>query len=65
MAHDCAGTIAGQHYGWAPEANIYALQLLNGHSGTTPIPYLLEFDYLRAFHRNKPINPVTGRKILQ
>jgi len=58
----CAGTIAGQHYGWAPEANIYALQLLNGHSGTTPIPYLLEFDYLRAFHRNKPINPVTGRR---
>ena len=58
----CAGTIAGQHYGWAPEANIYALQLLNGHSGTAPIPYLIEFDYLRAFHRYKPINPVTGRR---
>ena len=34
----CAGTIAGQHYGWAPEANIYALQVLSGHSGTTPVP---------------------------
>ena len=58
----CAGTIAGQHYGWAPEANIYALQLLSGHTGTDPIPTLLEFDYLRAFHRYKPINPVTGRR---
>ena len=58
----CAGTIAGQHYGWAPEANIYTLQVLSGHTGTDPIPTLLEFDYLRAFHRYKPINPVTGRR---
>ena len=58
----CAGTIAGRHYGWAPEANIYALQLLSGHSGTTPVPNLCEFDYLRAFHRYKAINPETGRR---
>ena len=58
----CAGTAAGSYYGWAPEANIYALQLLNGHSGTTPVPFLLEFDYLRAFHRYKPINPNTGKR---
>ena len=58
----CTGTIAGQHYGWAPEANIYALQVLNGHAGTTPVPSQLEFDYLRAFHRYKAVNPITGRR---
>ena len=58
----CAGTIAGRHYGWAPEANIYALQVLDGHSGTAPVPNLLEFDYLRAFHRYKAINATTGRR---
>ena len=58
----CAGTIAGRHYGWAPEANIYALQVLGGHAGTTPVPNLCEFDYLRAFHRYKAINPETGRR---
>ena len=58
----CAGTIAGKYYGWAPEANIYALQLLSGHGGTTPVPNLLEFDYLRAFHKYKPINSNTGRR---
>ena len=58
----CAGTIAGRYYGWAPEANIYALQVLSGHSGTVEVPNLLEFDYLRAFHRYKAINPETGRR---
>ena len=58
----CAGTIAGKYYGWAPEANIYALQVLSGHAGTTPCTELLEFDYLRAFHRYKPINPNTGKR---
>ena len=58
----CAGTIAGKYYGWAPEANIYALQLLSGHSGTTPVPNLLEFDYLRAFHKYKAINATTGKR---
>ena len=56
-----AGTIAGRWYGWAPEANIYSLQVLNG-AHFTPVPQLLIFDYLRAFHRNKPINPVTGTR---
>ena len=58
----CAGTVAGSYYGWAPQSNIYALQLLSGHAGTTPVPNLLEFDYLRAFHRYKAINPTTGRR---
>ena len=56
-----AGTVAGQHYGWAREANIYSMQVLsNASSQGTPVPALLIFDYLRAFHRSKPINPDTG-----
>ena len=58
-----AGTVAGQHYGWAREANIYSLQVLSNTSNTgTPVPALLIFDYLRAFHRNKAVNPDTGIK---
>lgn len=52
------GTAAGQFYGWATEANIYSLQVL----GSGAVDPLLLFDYLRAFHLNKPINPVTGRR---
>ena len=50
------GTVAGQYYGWAPEANIYGLNF----SGNYSIYYL--FDWIREFHKKKPINPVTGRK---
>ena len=58
-----AGTVAGQHYGWAREANIYSMQVLSNDAGTgTPVPDLLIFDYLRAFHRSKTINPDTGIK---
>ena len=58
-----AGTVAGQFYGWARNANIYSLQVLSNTSNTgTPVPSLLIFDYLRAFHRNKAINPDTGIK---
>ena len=58
-----AGTIAGKHYGWAPDANIYSLQVLGNTSNLgTPVPVLLCFDYLRAFHRNKPINLETGSR---
>ena len=56
------GTIAGRHYGWATEANIYALQTISGHSGTAAVGPTLIFDYIRAFHRYKPINPETGRQ---
>lgn len=55
------GTVAGQHYGWAREANIYSMQVLGNPDGLgTPVSPLLMFDYLRAFHRYKPINPETG-----
>ena len=58
-----AGTVAGQFYGWARNANIYSLQVLSNTSNTgTPVPDLLIFDYLRAFHRNKAVNPDTGIK---
>jgi plastocyanin len=50
------GTVAGQYYGWAPEANIYGLNFMGNYS----IYYL--FDWIREFHKKKPINPVTGRK---
>jgi subtilisin family serine protease len=59
-----AGTIAGKHYGWAREANIYALQVLGTMPSGQSLPPLLIFDYLRAFHKNKPINPQTGRQNL-
>ena len=55
------GTVAGQHYGWAREANIYSMQVLgNDYGFGTSVPSLLMFDYLRAFHRYKPINSETG-----
>lgn len=50
-----AGIVAGKTYGWAKNANIYALK----YSG--------EFfddlaNYVITWHNNKPINPVTGVK---
>jgi len=57
------GTVAGQHYGWANEANIYSMAFLSPdfHSGQSVSGYLV-YDYLRAFHLHKAVNPVTGRR---
>lgn len=58
------GTAAGRHYGWAKEANIYAMTGPAGSNfktGAAP-GSLLCFDYIRAFHANKLINPETGFK---
>ena len=55
-----AGTVCGNTQGWARSANIYNI---NPYS-TNPngnIPTLI-FDYIRAFHAAKPINPATGRR---
>lgn len=52
------GTVAGNTQGWARDANIYQL----GPLGEQGIDSLIIWDYVRAFHRNKPINPATGRK---
>ena len=57
-----AGTAAGQFYGWANEANIYNLTITDPWPSGQQIPSFLIFDYLRAFHLNKPINPITGYK---
>ena len=56
--HGChvTGTVAGKYYGWAKEANIYALTYSGSHG------ILRIMDLIREFHKNKPINPVTGRK---
>ena len=58
----CAGTVAGQWYGWAREANIYSLHVNLGSGFGNPLSSTLVFDYLRAFHRHKPINPATGKR---
>lgn len=47
-----AGTVAGNTNGWAKKANIYFIDFLH--------PYCL--DYVRAFHNNKEVNPITGVK---
>lgn len=54
------GTACGQFYGWAREANIYNLAVTAPWPSGQQVPALLIFDYLRAFHMNKPVNPVTG-----
>ncbi len=56
------GTACGQHYGWAREANIYNIAVTDTWPSGQKIGALLIFDYLRAFHRNKPINTETGKK---
>lgn len=56
-----AGIACGNTQGWARDANIY-----NINFGYSPSPAgsftLLLYDYLRAFHQNKPRNPETGRR---
>ena len=56
------GTACGQHYGWANEANIYNMAVTDSWSSGQRVGALLTFDYLRAFHRSKPVNPETGFK---
>ena len=56
-----AGTVAGQFYGWANEANIYGLQILGNMPSGHSLPPLLLFDYLRAFHAHKPL--VNGKRL--
>ena len=44
------GTVAGNTLGWARDANIFN------------ITYNDSIDYVREFHKNKPVNPLTGVK---
>lgn len=51
-----AGTVAGNTYGWAKDANIYNINPY----GSAPSYTSYFIDYIRAWHASKPINPVTG-----
>ena len=56
--HGChvAGTACGNTFGWARDANIYNISPYGGAPSTTS--YFI--DYVRAWHKNKPVNPLTG-----
>lgn len=56
-----AGTVAGNTYGWAKDANLYNIEF---GSLTDPnnMDSLLLYDYIRAFHQTKSVNPQTGIK---
>ncbi len=55
-----AGTVAGNTQGWARDANIYNIYYYAGAVGDFNFPYVM--DYVREFHKNKSVNPATGRK---
>ena len=58
-----AGTACGNTQGWARDANIYNINFLSsgsGYGGNSWSQYL--WDYVRYFHKNKPINTSTGRR---
>jgi hypothetical protein len=57
-----AGTVAGNTQGWARDANIYNMEFDYAGANTLASWELYIFDYLRAFHKNKTVNPVTGRR---
>lgn len=59
-----AGTVAGNKYGWARDANIYNISIYstNQNFGTNGLSSSTYWDYVRAWHNAKPINPVTGRR---
>jgi subtilisin family serine protease len=54
----CAGTACGSTQGWARKANIYNINPYG--SNVNPLSSLIMWDYIRAFHRNKQVNPETG-----
>lgn len=56
------GTACGRYYGWAREANIYNMAVTDSYSSGQQFGALVIFDYLRAFHRYKAINPTTGKR---
>ena len=59
-----AGTVAGNTQGWARDANIYKMSFYDSGGGGAGVTDWAEklWDYLRYFHKNKPINPATGRR---
>lgn len=55
--HGChvGGTVAGNTQGWARDANIYNISPFAVNSQAL-------LDYIKYWHINKPINPLTGRQ---
>jgi hypothetical protein len=53
-----AGTACGNTQGWARQANIYNISPYS--DAPSPIAGDAIFDYIRAWHNSKPINPATG-----
>ena len=51
-----AGTVAGNSQGWARDANIYNIYVYGDGQPAGDYP----FDYARAFHLTKAVNPDTG-----
>lgn len=60
-----AGIVAGKTFGWAKNANIYALKI-EGLEGTvdqgTGLPIGDAFDLVKNWHILKAVNPITGIK---
>lgn len=59
------GTAAGNRQGWAREARIYTLRIFSGTDIATgnvlgSIPPNLSARLVRAFHLEKPVDPITG-----
>jgi hypothetical protein len=55
-----AGTVAGNTMGWARMSNIYNLNPYG--TDINNMNDIFHFDYIRQFHRNKPVNTSTGRR---
>lgn len=55
-----AGTVAGNTQGWARKSNIYNISPYSTNPNSFDALFL--FDYIREFHKSKPINPNTGVK---
>lgn len=57
--HHVAGITAGNTHGWARGANIYNISPVYVTGGVSST-YL--YDYIKVWHQNKPVNPLTGVK---
>lgn len=57
-----AGTAAGNTQGWARNANIYNISPYTTDNADNAIYRQNIYDFIRAWHNSKPINPETGRK---
>jgi len=56
-----AGTSAGNQFGAAFESNIWSIACIDRSDVGFADPSD-GFDYIRVWHKNKPINPLTGRR---